>query len=93
MSNRKIWITKDGTKIRIKDMTDSHLLNTIKMLDRKHSRVILDAYCFANMLNGEMAQYQMEGEIDRLEEGDASQWCLLYDDLMEEASRRNITIQ
>lgn len=92
MSNRKMWTTKDGTKIRIKDMTDSHLLTTIKMLERKHSTVILEAYCFAGSLNGEMAQYAMEGEIDRLEEGDASEWCPVYDDLLDEAMRRKLSV-
>lgn len=29
------WTTKDGTKIAIKDMTDSHIVNAIKIFNKK----------------------------------------------------------
>ena len=30
----KIWTTKDGTKIPVRDMTDSHIQNTINLIKR-----------------------------------------------------------
>ena len=34
-AKNKIWTTKDGTKIPVSKMTDSHILNTINLIKRK----------------------------------------------------------
>jgi len=33
-ADKHIWTTKDGTKVKVEDMTDSHLLNTYRYLER-----------------------------------------------------------
>jgi hypothetical protein len=38
---KTIWVTKDGTKIRVRAMTDSHLLNTVAMLRRNAEAMML----------------------------------------------------
>ena len=90
----EIWTTKDKRKIRICDMSDSHLSNTIAMLDRKTEVItpylILEAHRTLNSLNGDMAMLAMEGEIDRLIEYgvDPSTIYPLYDNLVLESQRR-----
>lgn len=55
---------KDGTKIKIRDMSTNHLRNTLAMLQRKGwvSTDTLNFYMTCSEPNGEMAQVAFEQE-------------------------------
>lgn len=62
-----IWIQRDGTPIKIKDMTESHIKNCIKMLKRKINEINYEQSCGYQLLskvNGEMASYAIENQIE-----------------------------
>lgn len=96
MSNRKLWTMRDGTKIRIKDMGDSHLLNTIAMLERVAGRRKAMALCSFPSFNGEMAQFFAEQDWDSLDQTSneeyAAQIFPIYNDMVDESARRNLPI-
>lgn len=91
-----VWITRDGTEIKIVHMGDKHLINTIRMLDRKAETavpgIILQAYLGLSAVRGEMAQYALEDEISDIEQNGIATGVVfpVYDDLVEEAIRRGI---
>ena len=64
------WTMRDGTTIKIEDMTDSHLLNSMKMLERNVKDMREDtevqACGFLSSLQGEMASYYAEQDVDAL---------------------------
>ena len=88
---------KNGHKIRICDMTDSHLVNTIKLLERKadaaHQEALSAAYSCSSFLQGEMACYYAERDIDYME-SEGPEGLLedtIYDNLVLDAERRGLT--
>jgi hypothetical protein len=64
---KTIWVTKEGERIKVKDMGDRHLVNTVNMLLRwgvaYTESVLIECECALSMLHGEMAQLTMEREI------------------------------
>ena len=93
----KIWITKEGNRIRICDMSDTHLINSILLLERIAEifcqREIEDGFNLLSILQGECAIDTVESRLDMLEDygKDASEINPLYDNLCLEAERRNLT--
>lgn len=93
----RFWTTKAGEKIAIRKMGDTHLLNTIKMIKR-YAGVALQseisaAYSCLASLQGEMAQFYCEQDIDRMEQTSVEEWLEdrpVYGSLVREAERRKL---
>ena len=64
------WTTKKGETMWIRDMNNNHLLHTIAMLEREASETLLDeidaGHSFLGQLQGEMAQYYVERDLNVL---------------------------
>lgn len=92
-----IWITKDGRRIKITDMANDHLVNSISMLKRSIRQMRLghelSGWSALNFFNGEMAQYAVETALLQEEQMDNEEWLecyTLYGELMKEVIKRNI---
>lgn len=90
----KIWTTKDGTRLRICDMTDGHLNAAIELLERlaqaQEAEAMEAGYAMLNFLSGEMAIDDVERNLDYLEAHgiDPSEINPLYENLILERERR-----
>ena len=86
----KIWVTKQGEKIRLIDLKDEHLINIIKMLERNHNFGLRDlslpSFC------GEMAQEWAEHEYFNIMQYEPVNLYPIYDALHEEASDRGLKL-
>lgn len=85
---QRVWTTKDGRKIKVGDMEDGHLVNTIRMLRRKYVTVdeFLSACAYASSpMAGDMASMAVEQEIATMS---IMPW--IFDDLVAEAARRGL---
>ncbi len=95
MKTRKItrfWTQKNGSKVRICDMTDSHLTNTINLIERNADRQRYDLPYPS--FQGEMAQYFAESQFDYLMNANvedlADDLCPEYKYLVKEFDRRKL---
>lgn len=64
----KYWTTKDNQKIKIKDLSVSHLGNIYKNLKRKFDSLENPVNYYPSFMEGDMAQtyatYQWQGDMD-----------------------------
>jgi hypothetical protein len=82
-SNKKVWVTRDGRSIRIVDMTDDHLRNTIFFLNRRTGQVSGGGIPFMHI--------NKQGQVIGLGETTPALLWPIYDDLIREADRRKLS--
>jgi len=96
MPNTKMWTTRTGEKILITDMTDLHIINTIKMIELMAERwrfnALAEGYSYLGQVHGEMAELAIENELEDLAEYgvDPNIITPLYDTLVNEAIKRGL---
>ena len=84
-----IWTTQDGQRIAVSEMTNSHLLNTIRYLGRRIKEFRKDVG-YPNMMS-ELAQEIAEREYEKAED----LYCAMIDmrEIMKkEASKRRLKV-
>ena len=79
----KNWITREGTKIKIKDLTDSHLVNILKFIKRKADEGIGGFHCGGHSPDDFWVEECTVAGEEALE-------ILGYDDLKKEADKRKL---
>ena len=92
------WITKEGEAILVKDMTDSHLVNTVKMLLKQapglRAQFIDQAEITLSHMQGEMSQLSIEQDINYLNRMDDEEFLEYYhptgEALMQEVYKRGL---
>jgi len=92
----KLWTTRDGTKIRICDMSNIHLKNAMLMLQRTAELTFqtnLDAaYSFASGCRGDMASYCAEQAADEIGHEDWRSYVTdIYWAMQKDMERREAT--
>ena len=89
LSYKKYWIDAQGNRILISEMTDSHLINTIKLLER-YAQQYVSCLSYPNF-SGEMAQECAENAYDELQ-GNPLRYLenTVYDSLVQETLKRTL---
>lgn len=94
----ELWKMKNGNKIRICDMDDNHLINTIKLLYNNAVRTkeitLSSMACYSGNCNGEMAQDALDSAVTDLELTTDFEFALreypILENLIEDAKRREL---
>jgi len=90
-----MWTMRDGTKIKVRDMTNSHLANALRMLERNAERHLAALAMCGNPFDGDGARDAFDDMFDGLLEMDSCElastvWGAAYVRLETEALRRGL---
>jgi len=94
------WVMKDGGKIRIRDMTDNHLVNTVKFLLRRVEFLIVqnqNAYASGGYPQGEHAKDAFDREEAYWDEITPQRFledaCVPFPAMLREIRRRKLDVE
>jgi len=65
---KRIWKTKSGQKLKIKDMSTEHIKNCIGLLNRYHSAKSNSLCAFGNLLTGKIATAHFDDMLEDIYE-------------------------
>ena len=96
----RIWVTKDGRRLFVGEMTNDHLYNTINLLHRWGKQTQVAAILALNqsliLLQGEQAIIECEQALDRMYDMTAEEFIErevpTWPRLLEEAEKRGMKI-
>lgn len=92
------WTMRDGAKVRVEDMSDKHLANAIRRMERQAQerwpQFAAECYQTAGLMPNE-AFRQMEEEMEDLDGPDRWTLCLhpMHEHLTREAERRGVDVE
>lgn len=82
MDHSKFWQMRDGNLIEIEKMADSHLLNTIAMLERNVDEIkrsmILQMYNHSIMIHSDTVLDMLDNDIRGMQDTDGVEFLLFY---------------
>ena len=87
----KVWQCKDGRKIKVEDMTISHIENTVKMLKEKsipYWQTMLDACAEAPDLIGSYEMYTISNVLEK-----AQNWVKIFEEELKRRKNESICDQ
>lgn len=61
---KRIWVTRDGRRLKIKDMTTYHIKNCISLLDRYHLNKLYSICSLGNSFLGEVAEQVFDNAVE-----------------------------
>ena len=89
------WVMKDGQRIRPRKMTDSHLVNTLRFIQRlaeQERKIVLSFYLDCKGPSGDMACDLFDREAACVIEADWTDYVpSIFEALEAEAERRGLT--
>lgn len=93
-----MWRTCDGREVAIREMSDSHLRNTARLLLRSAWRLHLDRAmalaALSNFCNGEMAQIAIDEDVEAHQEIPPEDFIRRrYTPIFRECARRKLNIE